>query len=46
VRSFDSPHTHHAVAIVFCLIFAAGLARRRRAVRMQQAPPGMPKYEV
>jgi hypothetical protein len=31
------PLTHRIVAIVFCLIFAAGLARRRRAARMQQA---------
>jgi hypothetical protein len=37
VRSSDSPLTRPAVAIVFCLIFAAGLARRRRAARMQQA---------
>jgi hypothetical protein len=29
--------TRRPVAIVFCLIFAAGLARRRRAARMQQA---------
>jgi hypothetical protein len=33
----EPPLTHPTVAIVFCLIFAAGLARRRRAARMQQA---------